>query len=681
MSNILIIPKVNPLRLVITQLEGLNTAQADNRLFKDLGAPYFDQIQYYKPYQKSDTIYLQIVSSFDTSNVAKLHKLSDDAEILTASVDEFEFGGNNYFEFTIDLSAVDEDDYYVAITGSDADMKTYAMRSEPVRVKESWPGSVLFTWYNFENNFDAFYNSGVIFESRLRGQFVKPADGHDATIYDDDSRSLVMLEGSVSPARLLELYRAASWELEIINRALSHDFVAIDGEQVVSGNRLSHDYGSHSLLASPTVILELKSGGFTNTHDQLTRTTVPSAPENLQTSITGGDEITVDWDAYTDTADSLELQYSNSATFDSNVTTVSIADESSIQYVVSGLTADTWYFRLRAVNGTLKSLWSNTSSENIDSFVFSVLPDNTSTGSTPTRQFKLPLISSGNYNFIVNWGDGNTDTITTWNQAETTHQYLTSDLSFTISISGVIEGWQYNFGGDVLKIFNITNWGTLTINSPFAFAGCENLIVSATDAPILDSIELTSTFRRCRQLTSVGNGWDVSGVQRFTRMFNECDAFNQDISDWDMSFAAFLDHMFEDALVFNQNISVWDVSGVTDFNDMFEGALQFNQPIGAWNTGNTTAFTHTLRGASAFDQDISSFDIRNVQNMTLMMEGVTLSTANYDALLIAWEAQAVQDNVDFHAGNSQYTTGGAAAAARAALIADHNWTITDGGAV
>lgn len=31
---------------------------------------------------------------------------------------------------------------------------------------------------------------------------------------------------------------------------------------------------------------------------------------------------------------------------------------------------------------------------------------------------ELPLVSSGNYNFSVNWGDGNTDTITTYDQAE-----------------------------------------------------------------------------------------------------------------------------------------------------------------------------------------------------------------------------------------------------------------------
>jgi hypothetical protein len=41
------------------------------------------------------------------------------------------------------------------------------------------------------------------------------------------------------------------------------------------------------------------------------------------------------------------------------------------------------------------------------------------------NQIQLPLISTGNYNFVVDWGDGNTDTITVWNQAETLHTYAT----------------------------------------------------------------------------------------------------------------------------------------------------------------------------------------------------------------------------------------------------------------
>ena len=57
-----------------------------------------------------------------------------------------------------------------------------------------------------------------------------------------------------------------------------------------------------------------------------------------------------------------------------------------------------------------------------------------------------------------------------------------------------------------------------------------------------------------------------------------------------------------------------------------------------------------------------------------------LSTANYDALLIAWDAKGAMSysgTVNF--GGSKYTSGGAADAARTSLIS--KWGgITDGGA-
>ena len=57
-----------------------------------------------------------------------------------------------------------------------------------------------------------------------------------------------------------------------------------------------------------------------------------------------------------------------------------------------------------------------------------------------------------------------------------------------------------------------------------------------------------------------------------------------------------------------------------------------------------------------------------------------VATTNYDAILIGWESQKVQNNIDFHGGNSQYSPG-AAAEARGRLISEHNWTINDGGEV
>ena len=52
-----------------------------------------------------------------------------------------------------------------------------------------------------------------------------------------------------------------------------------------------------------------------------------------------------------------------------------------------------------------------------------------------------------------------------------------------------------------------------------------------------------------------------------------------------------------------------------------------------------------------------------------MFYGGTLSTANYDSLLIGWASlSTLQSEVSFHAGNSKYTSGGAAATACQSLL-------------
>jgi len=77
--------------------------------------------------------------------------------------------------------------------------------------------------------------------------------------------------------------------------------------------------------------------------------------------------------------------------------------------------------------------------------------------------------------------------------------------------------------------------------------------------------------------------------------------------------------------------------------------------------------------------DISAWDIDQVTNFTNFAVGVTIPTATYDATLIAWEAQAPTSGLSISFGNSKYTAGGAAEAARTSLQVTYGWTIVDGG--
>jgi hypothetical protein len=103
-------------------------------------------------------------------------------------------------------------------------------------------------------------------------------------------------------------------------------------------------------------------------------------------------------------------------------------------------------------------------------------------GVSNSDQIALPLIDGGEYDFVVKWGDGTQDTITVWNQAETTHTYGSGAGTYTVQIDGIINGWNFNLGGDCQKLLDISAWGTLRLsNNPgdigHYFDGCTNLTI------------------------------------------------------------------------------------------------------------------------------------------------------------------------------------------------------------
>jgi surface protein len=114
-------------------------------------------------------------------------------------------------------------------------------------------------------------------------------------------------------------------------------------------------------------------------------------------------------------------------------------------------------------------------------------------------------------------------------------------------------------------------------------------------------------------------------------------------------------------------------------NYMFDGCASFNQDISGWDVSKVLEMPSMFSNATAFNQDLGSWNVTSVTNMTDMFAEVTLSTANYNSLLIGWAAQTVKNGVVFSGGNSKYSPG-AAADARAVLAGTtNNWIITDGG--
>ena len=313
--------------------------------------------------------------------------------------------------------------------------------------------------------------------------------------------------------------------------------------------------------------------------------------------------------------------------------------------------------------------------------------DTTQAGSA-SNTVVLPLINGGAsaYSGTIDWGDGSTSVLS---YANRTHVYATTGIK-TITISGQIEGWRFADTGDRLKILDVVNWGTLVIRSDQAFSGCANMTITATDAPTFNTTSVYRMFRTCNSLTNPDlSAWTFPTLPSTNSMFINCPNLNTDsMSGWDMSGVTDIGDMFWGSgstdRAFNGDITNWDVSNVTAFDFLFGGDYpsansSFNRDISGWNTSSALYMNRMFRYATWFDQDLSSWDINQVTNLLDFMTGVTLSTANYDALLIGWDAQgamAYSGTVNF--GGSKYTSGGAAEAARTSLIT--KWGgITDGG--
>ncbi|QEE16989.2 BspA family leucine-rich repeat surface protein [Promethearchaeum syntrophicum] len=435
--------------------------------------------------------------------------------------------------------------------------------------------------------------------------------------------------------------------------------------------------------------------------------------------------------------------------------------------------------------------WTNDTAGNVatTSVTFTIVEVFTSTwntskisiGSSNNDQIRLPLEPSGIYNFFVDWGDGSSNTITAWNQAEINHTYP-SQGQYTITINGTIKGWRFNNEGDRLKLLKITQWGNLSLgNSGSYFYGCENLNITASDILNLDgTTNLYAMFAGCFTIEEIPNmglwdvssvinmvglfaaapnfnqdignwdvsnvtdmrsmfesassfnqdigNWDVSGVTNMSYMFFEAEAFNQFIGNWDVSGVTTMDAMFDQAIVFNQSLENWNVSRVTNMRIMFSRAEAFNQNIGNWNVSRVTDMEFMFSNAYNFNQDIGNWDVSSVANMMCMfshannfnrsignwdvssvtnmlgmflydtdfnqnisnwnvssvtsmdnmLNGTSFSTNNYDSLLIEWSQLPLQSGVTFSAGNTKYTSGGNAEAARI-VIEGKGWIIQDGG--
>ena len=297
-------------------------------------------------------------------------------------------------------------------------------------------------------------------------------------------------------------------------------------------------------------------------------------------------------------------------------------------------------------------------------FVIQVQTDNT--GTSNDDQFTLPWVGT----YDVDWGDGNVETGVTNTQ---THTYASAG-TYDVAVTATTGNIRFRSAADPNKLIKIKNWGTCQWTTfREAFYGCNLLLeLPTSDVPNLSGVtSFLSTFQSASRIENWGtiSNWDFSNVTNVVGMFsgasqnNTTPVYNINISNW--NFGSTDLRLFSN---FNRNSSVltdigspnnWNISNVT-IAPSFGGTTKID--TSAWN--------------------FSSWDVTSLTSANIFTSSATaLSVDNYDATLISWAAQNVNNNVTANFGGSKYSLGGAAEAARNTLINTYGWTFTDGGGV
>ena len=244
------------------------------------------------------------------------------------------------------------------------------------------------------------------------------------------------------------------------------------------------------------------------------------------------------------------------------------------------------------------------------------------------------------------------------------------DVRNVTNMSGMFDGWAWG------AVFNqpIGNWDVSNVTDmSYMFRDNSGFNQLIGNWDVSNVVTMRGMFEGAIAFNRNISLWNISKVTNIESMFERTEAFNQPLNTWDVSNITNMRNIFQRAEAFNQPLNTWDVSNITDFQYMFDRATSFNQDISGWETGNVRNMSYMFNQATSFNQNLGSWDISKVTSMTNMLSNSGVSQENYDNILIAWDAQAVQNNVDLGATNLNYCD---ALNQRQSLIDNNGWTIS-----
>ena len=263
----------------------------------------------------------------------------------------------------------------------------------------------------------------------------------------------------------------------------------------------------------------------------------------------------------------------------------------------------------------------------------------------------LPLpffagLGSYKYKFTVDWGDGKTSKVTSYDDPDASHTYTVASAvaegegvhegNYRVTIIGLLEAWSFS-GEKCDKFVAIEDLGNTCLKSlAGAFKGCKKLtqVKGGNTSKVTDlSYAFYGAGNPDGSLKLHLNSWDTSKVESMAQMFYgaegitfECDEGN-DCDD-------------------EANLKNWQTAKVTSMLGMFKNSEGINPDVSNWQTGNLTNVEMMFHQSTA-NPDVRNWNFANIKKFKDFVNESAIDDENYCKLIIT-----LGENIPSHVPSS-----------------------------
>lgn len=252
--------------------------------------------------------------------------------------------------------------------------------------------------------------------------------------------------------------------------------------------------------------------------------------------------------------------------------------------------------------------------------------------SAPNETVTLPLPAGNLYNFSVDWGDASPITrVMSDTDLNKTHTYVASG-AYTVTINGLVEGWNFNNAGSKDNITAVTDFGATGWKNLYAaFAGTSNLTSFAGGITPF-ATDMSGMFVMTPALATIDlSTFDTTNVTNMNSMFYRATAVGTlNLTNFITTNVTDMASMFDETTALTSvDVTSFNTANVTDMNSMFYLATALGSvDLSSFTTANVTDMSSMFEiAASLTTLDLSHFNTAAVTNMSSMFEAMPSMTS------------------------------------------------------